>query len=98
MYYDIQPKEVTYFLEFMLKPELRFPIEFFSSFIEVPFEYTTIPIPEKYHEILTLEYGDYMTPVRGAATHNYPFYKQLEEKLFNAYKEQGIEIPKYLKE
>ena len=32
----------------------------FDEVINVPFEYTTLPIPKGYHEILTATYGDYM--------------------------------------
>lgn len=40
-----------------------------------PFETLLLPVPKHYHEILTVCYGDYMIPVQGTATHNYPFYK-----------------------
>ena len=32
----------------------------FDEAIYVPFEYTTVPIPKGYHEMLTTTYGDYM--------------------------------------
>ena len=32
----------------------------FDEAIYVPFEYTTLPIPKGYHEMLTATYGDYM--------------------------------------
>ena len=32
----------------------------FDEAIYVPFEYTTVPIPKGYHEMLTVTYGDYM--------------------------------------
>ena len=41
----------------------------FNSSHEVPFEYTTIMIPDQYDSRLRTEYGDYMTPVRAGTTH-----------------------------
>ncbi len=41
-------------------PKSRRPIDDWRNIIEVPFEFTTIPIPKNYHEILTQQYGDYM--------------------------------------
>ena len=32
----------------------------FDEAVYVPFEYTTLPIPKGYHEILKATYGDYM--------------------------------------
>ena len=36
--------------------------EFFSNPLYVPFEDTFLPVPEKYDELLTQIYGNYMTP------------------------------------
>ena len=36
--------------------------ELFTNPVYVPFENTLLPIPEKYDELLTQIYGDYMTP------------------------------------
>lgn len=35
----------------------------------VDFEYVKIPIPVDYHEVLTMRFGDYMTPQRSASYH-----------------------------
>lgn len=40
-----------------------------------PFETMMLPVPKRYHEVLTAWYGDYMTPVQGSAMHDYPSYK-----------------------
>lgn len=50
-----------------------------------------MPVPKDYHKVLEGMYGDYMTPVRGAASHDYPkFKKELEifEKWRNETKEK----------
>lgn len=41
-------------------PKSRRPIEDWMDIIEVPFEFTTIPIPRNYDEILRQQYGNYM--------------------------------------
>ncbi len=47
-----------------------------KELIEVPFEFTTIKAPKDYHEVLRHHYGDaYMTPVRGASDHGFPFFR-----------------------
>ena len=37
--------------------------------------------PDNYDEYLSNLYGDYMTPVRGGADHDYPFYAKQEKIL-----------------
>lgn len=39
-----------------------FKKELFSNPLYVPFDQTELPVPEKYDELLTQMYGDYMTP------------------------------------
>ena len=48
---------------------------------ESPFEMISMPVPVGYDAILTTKYGDYRTPVRQDAGHDYPFYKGQEELL-----------------
>ena len=71
--------------------EYRIRKSSYAEPVEMPFENTTIPVPAGYEEILTIKYGEnYMTPVKGASSHDYPFYKEQElclkeevEKEFN---------------
>lgn len=59
--------------------------------IEVPFEDTTIPIPEDYDRICRLFYGeDYMTPVR-ECTHE--IFKKQIGSLREYFRSQGMELP-----
>lgn len=62
------------------RPEDVYPKEYYDSAIYVPFEYTEIPIPVGYEKILIQKYGEnYMTPIMGGGSHEYPFYrKQLQ--------------------
>ena len=64
------------------------------------FETMKLPVPKFYHEVLAAWYGDYMTPVQGAAQHDYPFYKKqmklMEQNM--ALKKYGIDISEITKE
>lgn len=51
-----------------------FDKKWFESYQYVPFENIEIPIPNHYDAILRVVYGDYLTPVRNTAMHDYPFY------------------------
>lgn len=74
--------------------EYRFKREWFSRTIEVPYESIFIDIPLGYDDILKVEYGDYMIPVKeGVSLHEYPCYKYMEAMLFDEYKRRGEEIP-----
>lgn len=62
--------------------DYHIPIECYMSSIEMPFEYTTIPVPTGYDFILKTKYGkNYMTPIQGGGSHDYPFYKKQEQAL-----------------
>lgn len=41
----------------------------FDEFIKVPFEYLTIPIPKEYDKILTQQFKEWRTPVKGGSYH-----------------------------
>ena len=42
-------------------PEKRiFEKDLFASYVDLPFEDTVVPCPKRYHEYLTLHYGDYL--------------------------------------
>lgn len=58
------------------------PVCCYQSVIEMPFEKTTIPVPVGYDTILKIKYGpEYMTPVQGGGSHDYPFYAKQEQAL-----------------
>lgn len=58
------------------------------------FETMLLPVPKHYHEVLTAWYGDYMIPVQGGATHDYPFYKKQMKKVEEIWAKEiyGIDI------
>ena len=53
--------------DFLMRCKLR--KEWFSDTILLPFEDIMMPVPKGYHDILTHEYGDYMTPVKAPTMH-----------------------------
>lgn len=99
MYWDTDADEITLMTMLTGDSSYRLPVSCYESFIEVPFENTTIPIPVGYEKILILRYGkDYMTPVKAWGTHTYPYFKDQQQILFNLYKEKSWEIPEAFKE
>ena len=46
----------------------------YHEFTRVPFEFMTIPVPVQYDHALTIQYGDYMKPVKGGAYHASAIY------------------------
>ena len=55
--------------------------ELFKDTIMLPFEYTAIPVPARYNEVLQIEYGNYMSIHKGGGIHEYPVYKDQEDIL-----------------
>ncbi|MGN0316405.1 MAG: phosphorylcholine transferase LicD [Lachnospira sp.] len=66
------------------------PRECYEKTIEVPFLNTTISIPSGYDRIMSMRYGDYMTPVKNWDSHNYPFYKSQWEILNDHLRQAGL--------
>lgn len=65
--------------------------ECFDTFVNVPFEQIEIPVPRGYHEALQVEYGDYMTYVKGTQGHGYPCYREEEEQMKRSIEELGFD-------
>ena len=78
---DEDAKEAAFMPPWAMGDRMNSPVEDFTHTIYVPFEFTNIRIPEKYDTILTRNYGDYMTPVRGLGVHQYPVYTDQEQIL-----------------
>ncbi len=81
---------ITQYPFWIKSPRRLYKKEWYDSVVMLPFENMMVPAPEKYHEVLTLAYGDYQTPVRGGGTHDYPFYANQEDGLLRVFKERGI--------
>ena len=66
---------------------LVFPVACLTGDREVAFEHTTIPIPEGYDEMLTIQYGDYLTMRRENAYHGGIFFDT--ERPYTEYLNKG---------
>ena len=73
--------EVTKMFIWVMHKSFTKKKSWYDSWTECDFETTRIRIPQNYHEILTEMYGDYMKPVRGGSTHEFPCYEE-HEKIF----------------
>ena len=77
--------------------------ECYQNTIEVPFEFTSVPVIAGYEKYLGLKYGDFMRVVKGGGGHDYPFYRHQRWNLdtyLEAHPEQcqtGL-IRKYMEE
>lgn len=64
--------------------------EWYDTIVEIPFENTTISVPQNYHEVLSTCFEDYKTPTKGTSLHNYPFYASQEKSLKSYLKAHGF--------
>ena len=81
--YEEQEADMMAEWMFYLEEEgYRMHKEWYSEVVYLPFENgIKMPVPCGYKEILTGIYGDYMTPSRQGAEHDYPFYGHMETEL-----------------
>lgn len=68
----------------------RMKKEWYDHAVYLPFEHIQMPVPCGWHEALTVQFGDYMTPVRDSASHNYPFYGHMEGELMKQIRAVGF--------
>ena len=68
-YNDQNTRIISYTSYSFGKPKHLWPAADFEKCHEVPFEFTTINIPDGYDDRLTIEYKDYMTPRQAPTTH-----------------------------
>ena len=60
------------------------PKDTYKNITRIPFENTTIPVPNNYDDLLKLKYGeDYMTPNNTGASHDYPFYNEFIQNVMD---------------
>lgn len=71
---------------------LEFPKEYYSEAIYLPFECTTMPVPQVYDKMLRMRYGDYMKLIKDAGAHNYPFF---EGQKVNLQKVLDFKLPEF---
>ena len=68
----------------------RLKREWYAEAVDVPFENITIPIPKEYEAVLNTQFSNYKVPVRGTASHDYPFYGHMEEELIKQIRATGF--------
>lgn len=57
------------------------PASYYSEYIDIPFECTTITVPILYDAMLETKYPGYMRIVKSWDTHEYPVYRGIEEEV-----------------
>ncbi len=59
----------------------RFDKRLYEESIDLPFEYTYMPVPMAYDDMLKKRYGDYLKINKAAGGHGYPFFEGQRENL-----------------
>ncbi len=73
--------------------ERMIPIELYGEGVDIPFENTTMRVGSEYLQIVERIFGpNYMTPVKFAAGHEYPFYKNQEAEFRRMLDESGVTV------
>jgi lipopolysaccharide cholinephosphotransferase len=71
----------------------------YDETVYLPFEYLSIPVPTCYHDNLSAQYGDYMTPVQGSTEHafwildpdtDYHNYLPEQKRIFNKIRRNNL--------
>lgn len=78
---DEDAKEAAFMFPWVMQNRMNCDIELFQDIVWVPFENISVPVPRRYDELLTKEYGDYMTVHKGGGVHEYPVYREQEDML-----------------
>lgn len=52
-----------------IEPKIRIKASWINDVVYMPFEKITVPVFKHYDEILTMMYGDYMTPIQAPSLH-----------------------------
>ncbi len=59
----------------------KFRKAWFEKTVMMPFEFIHLPVPARYEELLSAEYGEYMHISKSGGIHNYPVYADQEKTL-----------------
>lgn len=100
LYHEEEADEVTIITLWEQNDGMRYPKEWFEKTIRIPFENYEIPVPVGYEELLRKKYGNYMKPVRDYDSHDYPYFKEQYDELFDhqlrrrRYTPEPIEYPR----
>lgn len=84
---EVEPSEASELTQIIpwgvkLLKDKRYRADLYNEIIRVPFEYTTMPVPAAYDEMLKRRYGDYLRLVKsGVGAHDYPFFLSQKKSL-----------------
>lgn len=101
LYTESESKYITLMTMWVDHRRYKFPKEYYSKTVRLPFENITIPVPYSYDAILKKKYGDYMKLVHTWDSHDYPFYDRQKELLkknganFNEFKDNYDDYKKF---
>lgn len=90
LYTAQEADECSGFVFYLEDDKYHMKKEWYDHAVYLPFEHIQIAAPCGYHEALTAQFGDYMTPVREGADHNYPFYGHMEDALMEQIRAVGF--------
>lgn len=88
-------EEGDYLLEYGFITEIadhRIKKEWYDEVIYMPFENMEIAVPAGYDGILKMFYGDYTQFVQGQSLHDYPYYREMEQKLAKELVSAGVSL------
>lgn len=101
LYTEAESKYITLMTMWVDHRRYKFPKEYYSKTVRLPFENITIPVPYSYDAILKKKYGDYMKLVHTWDSHDYPFYDRQKKLLkknganFNEFKDNYDDYKKF---
>lgn len=73
--------EAAFMYPWVIADRMNCDMDVFRNVTKMPFENIMIRVPARYDELLTEEYGDYMTIHKGGGMHDYPVYHVQEDIL-----------------
>ncbi len=91
LYGKEEAEYITNYPFWILDDKYKMKKEWYDTAVKIPFENMKLAVPVEYEKVLEAEYGDWKTPVRGTAAHNYPFYENQEEQMKNWIKSKGFQ-------
>lgn len=70
-----ESKTLGQIFPWILKGRKGLPKTYYEETIRVPFENTTIPVPARYHQVLSARYGNYLEVHKVWCGHDYPYFE-----------------------
>ena len=84
--------EIGQIFPWILKGQKGFPKEYYEKAVYLPYENTTIPVPQYYNNVLAHKYGEYLYINKVWGGHDYPYFEKQRENLKAV---ADFELPEY---